>query len=33
MDRRQLLKGGLALPLALAGGAIARDPIFIGDMH
>ena len=33
MDRRQLLKGGLALPLALAGGAIAREPVFIGDMH
>lgn len=33
MDRRQLLKGGLAWPLAFAGGALAKDPIFIGDMH
>jgi membrane dipeptidase len=33
MDRRQLLKGGLAWPLALAGSALAKDPIYIGDMH
>ena len=33
MDRRQLLKAGLALPFACAGGAAAKDPIFIGDMH
>lgn len=33
MDRRQLVKAGLALPLAYATGALAKDPIFIGDMH
>jgi membrane dipeptidase len=35
MDRRQLIKAGLALPFALTGGVGARaaDPIFIGDMH
>jgi membrane dipeptidase len=33
MDRRQLLKAGLAWPFAVAGGASAKDPIFIGDMH
>src|SRR6185436_8800516 len=33
MDRRQLLKAGLAWPFALASGAYARDPIYIGDMH
>jgi membrane dipeptidase len=33
MDRRQLLKAGLAWPLAFAGGALAKEPIFIGDMH
>lgn len=38
MDRRQLLKAGLAWPFALAGNglvgsAVAKDPIFIGDMH
>jgi membrane dipeptidase len=33
MNRRQLLKAGLALPFACAGSAWARDPIFIGDMH
>jgi membrane dipeptidase len=33
MDRRQLLKAGLAWPLAFAGGAFAKEPIFIGDMH
>jgi membrane dipeptidase len=34
MDRRQLLKAGLALPFALSGGkAVAKDPIYIGDMH
>jgi membrane dipeptidase len=33
MDRRQLLKGGLAWPLVLAGKAFAKDPIFIADMH
>jgi membrane dipeptidase len=35
MNRRQLIKAGLTLPFALAGGVGARaaDPIFIGDMH
>jgi len=33
MDRRQLLKAGLALPFALASDARAKDPIYIGDMH
>jgi membrane dipeptidase len=33
MDRRQLLKAGLAWPLAVAGSAFAKDPIFIADMH
>ena len=33
MDRRQLLKGALAWPFAFAGAALARDPIYIGDMH
>jgi membrane dipeptidase len=33
MDRRQLLKGALAWPFALAGGALAKDPVYIGDMH
>ncbi len=33
MDRRQLLKSGLAWPFAVAGIAFAKDPIFIGDMH
>jgi membrane dipeptidase len=33
MDRRQLLKAGLAWPFAVAGSAVAKDPIFIGDMH
>jgi membrane dipeptidase len=33
MDRRQLLKAGLAWPFALASGAFAKDPIFIADMH
>jgi membrane dipeptidase len=33
MDRRQLLKAGLALPFASAGSAFAKDPVFIGDMH
>jgi membrane dipeptidase len=33
MDRRQLLKAGLAWPFALASGAYAREPIYIGDMH
>ncbi len=38
MDRRQLLKAGLAWPFAFAGDALvgsafAKDPIFIGDMH
>jgi membrane dipeptidase len=35
MDRRQLLKAGLALPFIAAGtgGATAQEPIYIGDMH
>ena len=33
MNRRQLLKAGIAWPFALAGGAAAKDPIFIADMH
>jgi membrane dipeptidase len=33
MDRRQLLKVGLAWPLAFASGAQAKDPIYIADMH
>jgi membrane dipeptidase len=34
MDRRQLLKAGLALPLVSTGAAAwAKDPIYIGDMH
>jgi membrane dipeptidase len=33
MDRRQLLKAGLAWPLALASGAQAKEPIYIADMH
>jgi membrane dipeptidase len=33
MDRRQLLKAGLAWPLAFASGAQAKDPIYIADMH
>ena len=33
MDRRQLLKAGLAWPFAFASGAFAKDPIFIADMH
>lgn len=33
MDRRQLLKAGLAWPFAFAGGALAKDPIYIADMH
>ena len=33
MDRRHLLKAGLAWPLAFASGALAKDPIFIADMH
>ena len=33
MDRRQLLKAGLALPFTLAGNAVAKDPVYIGDMH
>jgi membrane dipeptidase len=33
MDRRQLLKAGLAWPFGLAASAHAKDPIFIGDMH
>src|SRR5215204_5721582 len=31
MDRRQLLKAGLAWPLALASGAQAKEPIYIAD--
>jgi membrane dipeptidase len=33
MNRRQLLKAGLALPFAGVGSAWAKDPIYIGDMH
>jgi membrane dipeptidase len=33
MDRRQLLKAGLAWPFAFASRAFAKDPIFIADMH
>jgi membrane dipeptidase len=33
MDRRQLLKGVLAWPFAFADGALAKDPVYIGDMH
>ena len=35
MDRRQLIKAGLALPLAGVGAraAPAKTPIYIGDMH
>jgi len=33
MDRRQLIKAGLAWPLAFADGAAAKDPIYIADMH
>ena len=33
MDRRHFLTGGIAMPLALATGARAQQPIFIGDMH
>jgi membrane dipeptidase len=33
MDRRQLLKAGLAWPFAAAGSAFAKDPVFIADMH
>jgi len=38
MDRRQLLKAGIAWPFAAAGSAFAgsaaaNEPIFIGDMH
>jgi membrane dipeptidase len=33
MDRRRLLKAGLAWPLAFASGAHAKDPIYIADMH
>ena len=34
MDRRQLLKAGLAWPLRAARAApVAKDPIYIGDMH
>ena len=33
MDRRQLLKAGLALPFTSGGSAFAKDPVFIGDMH
>jgi membrane dipeptidase len=33
MDRRQLLKAGLAWPLAFASGAQAKEPIYIADMH
>src|SRR5215467_131571 len=32
-DRRQVIKAGLALPLALAVGARAQEPIYIADMH
>ena len=33
MERRHFLKAGLAWPLAFAGGAFAKDPIYIADMH
>ena len=33
MDRRQLIKAGLAWPLGLAAGAAAMDPIYLADMH
>ena len=33
MDRRQLIRAGLAWPLAFAGRAAAKDPIYIADMH
>jgi membrane dipeptidase len=33
MDRRQFVVSGLALPLSYATGALAAEPIYIGDMH
>jgi membrane dipeptidase len=33
MDRRQLLKAGLALPFAWSSRAAAAEPVRIGDMH
>src|SRR5262245_64406274 len=33
MDRRHFLKAGLAWPLTLGSGALAKDPIYIADMH
>src|SRR5437870_4681499 len=33
MHRRQVLKAGLAWPLAFACSAYAKDPIYIADMH
>ena len=33
MDRRQVIKAGLALPAALAGSARGQEPVFIADMH
>ncbi len=33
MDRRRFVVAALASPFGLAGKAVARDPIYIGDMH
>jgi membrane dipeptidase len=33
MDRRQLIKAGLALPFARADSARGEEPVFIADMH
>jgi membrane dipeptidase len=33
MDRRQVIKSGLALPFAWVARAVADEPVFIGDMH
>lgn len=33
MDRRHVIKSGLALPLAWMTRTVAEEPVFIGDMH
>ena len=33
MNRRQMLQGALAAPFALTNDALAKEPIYIGDMH
>src|SRR5437660_11767439 len=33
MNRRQLIKAGLAWPLTFADRAVAGNPVFIADMH